>query len=124
MGGDLLAYTIKKAIVDTTGNVPLTLNLFWLLTFPLTALVAFPTLRALRCSWCDRIVGAVLFSLAPYHFRNGAAHENLAFYVGIPDRSCSYASASSAPTPRCRGSPSCATGRRGGACGGCSSGSC
>ena len=26
----------------------------------------------------------MLFSLAPYHFRNGAAHENLAFYVGVP----------------------------------------
>ena len=47
MGGDLLAYTIKKAIVDTTGDVPLTFNLFWLLTFPLTALIAFPVLRSL-----------------------------------------------------------------------------
>jgi hypothetical protein len=84
MGGDLLAYTVKKAIVETTGDVPLTFNLFWLLTFPLVALVAFPTLRALRCSWATALVGAVLFSLAPYHFRNGAAHENLAFYVGVP----------------------------------------
>jgi phosphoglycerol transferase len=84
MGGDLLAYTIKKGIVDTTNDVPLTFNLFWLLTFPLTALIAFPVLRSLRCSWATAVVGAVLFSLAPYHFRNGAAHENLAFYVGVP----------------------------------------
>ena len=84
MGGDLLAYGIKKGIVDTTGDVPLTFNLFWLLTFPLIALVAFPVLRSLRCSWSTAVVGAVLFSLAPYHFRNGVAHENLAFYVGIP----------------------------------------
>ena len=84
MGGDVLAYTVKKAIVETTGNVPLTFNLFWLLTFPLAALAAFPALRSLRCSWSSALVGSVLFSLAPYHFRNGAAHENLAFYVGIP----------------------------------------
>jgi len=84
MGGDLLAYTVKKVIVDTTGNVPLTLNLFWLLTFPLTALAAFPVLRSLRCSWAAAVVGSVLFSLAPYHFFNGAGHENLAFYVGVP----------------------------------------
>ena len=71
MGGDLLAYTLKKGIVETTGDVPLTLNLFWLLTFPLTALVAFPVLRSLRCSWAAALVAAVLFSLAPYHFRNG-----------------------------------------------------
>ena len=84
MGGDLLAYTVKKGIVETTGDVPLTLNLFWLLTFPLTALIAFPVLRSLRCSWAAALIGAVLFSLAPYHFRNGAGHENLAFYVGVP----------------------------------------
>ncbi len=84
MGGDLLAYTLKKGIVDATGDVPLTLNLFWLLTFPLTALIAFPVLRSLRCSWPAALVAAVLFSLAPYHFRNGAGHENLAFYVGVP----------------------------------------
>ena len=84
MGGDLLAYTLKKGIVEATGDVPLTFNLFWLLTFPLAALAAFPALRSLRCSWSSALVGAVLFSLAPYHFRNGAAHENLAFYVGVP----------------------------------------
>ena len=54
MGGDLVAYTIKKAIVDVTGDVPLTLNLFWLLTFPLVALVAVPALRALRVLAVDR----------------------------------------------------------------------
>jgi len=84
MGGDLLAYTIKKGIVDATGDVALTFNLFWLLTFPLTALVAFPVLRSLRCSWSTALASAVLFALAPYHFRNGAGHENLAFYVGVP----------------------------------------
>ncbi len=84
MGGDLLAYTVKKGLVETTGSVPLTFNLFWLLTFPLTALVAFPVLRSLRTSWATAVVGSVLFSLAPYHFRNGAGHENLAFYVGVP----------------------------------------
>lgn len=84
MGGDFLSYVAKKALVDTTGDIPLTFNLFWLLTFPLTALIAFPVLRSLRCSWGSSVVASVLFSLAPYHFRNGAAHENLAFYVSVP----------------------------------------
>jgi len=84
MGGDLVAYTIKKTIVDVTGDVPLTLNLFWLLTFPLVALVAVPALRALRASPSTAVVGGVLFALAPYHFRNGTGHSNLAFYVGVP----------------------------------------
>src|SRR4051794_16740351 len=84
MGGDLLAYGIKKTVVDVTGDVPLTLNLFWLLTFPLVALVAVPALRALRCSPSTAVVGGTLFALAPYHFRNGTGHSNLAFYVGVP----------------------------------------
>ena len=84
MGGDLVAYTIKKAIVDVTDDVPLTLNLFWLLTFPLVALAAVPALRALRASPSTAVVGGVLFALAPYHFRNGTGHSNLAFYVGVP----------------------------------------
>jgi phosphoglycerol transferase len=84
MGGDLLAYGLKKTIVDVTGDVPFTLNLFWLLTFPLVALVAVPALRALRCSPSTAVVGGVLYALAPYHFRNGTGHSNLAFYVGVP----------------------------------------
>lgn len=84
MGGDVLAYGLKKVIVDTTGNVPLTLNLFWLLTFPLVALIAYPSFRALRASPATALVGAVLYALAPYHFRNGTAHSNLAFYAAVP----------------------------------------
>jgi hypothetical protein len=84
MGGDIVAYTIKKVIVDVTGDAPLTLNLFWLLTFPFVALIAYPSLRALRASPGAALVGAVLYALAPYHFRNGTAHSNLAFYVAVP----------------------------------------
>lgn len=84
MGGDVFAYGIKKVIVDITGDVPLTLNLFWLLTFPLVALIAYPSFRALRASPPAALVGAVLYSLAPYHFRNGTAHSNLAFYAAVP----------------------------------------
>ncbi|MGZ4674981.1 MAG: hypothetical protein ACXVJ7_03950 [Acidimicrobiia bacterium] len=84
MGGDLVAYVIKKGLVDATGDVPLTLNLFWLLTFPLAALIAYPTLRSLRVSPATAVLGAALFALAPYHFRNGTGHSNLAFYAGVP----------------------------------------
>lgn len=84
MGGDVLAYGIKKVLVDTTGDVPLTLNLFWLLTFPLVALIAYPSFRSLRASPATALVGAVLYALAPYHFRNGVAHSNLAFYLAVP----------------------------------------
>jgi hypothetical protein len=85
MGGDVVAYGFKKAILAATGNnVALTVNLFWLLTFPLTAAVAYPVMRALRVSHTSSLVAAVLFALSPYHFRNSIGHENLAFYVSAP----------------------------------------
>src|SRR5262249_40369733 len=84
MGGDTVSYVIKKALVDVTGSVPVTDNLFWLLTFPLTAIAAYPVLRWLRCSHMSALLAAVLFALTPYHFRNGMGHENLAFYVAVP----------------------------------------
>ncbi len=84
MGGDVLAYGMKKVLVDATGDVPLTLNLFWLLTFPLVAAIAYPSFRSLRASPATALVGSVLYALAPYHFRNGVAHSNLAFYAAVP----------------------------------------
>ena len=73
MGGDLARLHDQEGDRRDTGDVPLTLNLFWLLTFPLAALVAFPALRVVAVLVVDRRSSArVLFSLAPYHFRNGA----------------------------------------------------
>jgi phosphoglycerol transferase len=83
-GGDVVAYTVKKGLLAATDSVPVTDNLFWLLTFPLTAIAAYPVLRLLRCSFGSALVASVLFALAPYHFRNGMGHENLAFYVSVP----------------------------------------
>src|SRR5262245_44754073 len=45
MGGDTLAFTIKKGIASATDNPWLVMNVFWLATFPLVALVAQPVLR-------------------------------------------------------------------------------
>ena len=84
MGGDTAAYVIKRGLAVFTADPYLIMNVFWLLTFPIVAATAYPALRLLRASLRTALVGAVLYSLAPYHFRNGVGHENLAFYAAIP----------------------------------------
>ena len=84
MGGDLLATPIKWGLTQVFHDPFLVMNLFWLATFPLVAAASYPALRLLRLGPALSLLGAVVYALAPYHFRNGVGHENLAFYVCIP----------------------------------------
>ncbi len=84
MGGDTLAYVIKKGIATTTDDPYVVMNVFWLLTFPMVGAAAYPAARLLGCRRGSALAGSVLFAMAPYHLRNGVGHENLAFFVAIP----------------------------------------
>jgi hypothetical protein len=67
-----------------TDDPALVMNLFFLLTFPLTALTAFIVLRRLPVSRGIALVVALLFALLPYHFMRGEAHLFLAAYYAVP----------------------------------------
>ena len=60
------------------------MNLFFLLTFPLTALTASFTFRAFGLHSIPSIVGAILFAFLPYHFARGELHLFLAAYYIVP----------------------------------------
>ncbi len=60
------------------------INLFFLLTFPLTALAAYAVLRRLAISTPSAVVCAVAFSLLPYHFFRSDSHLLLSAYYSIP----------------------------------------
>jgi hypothetical protein len=60
------------------------MNLFFLLTFPLTALSAFLCLRLLGVSTGVSTVCSLLYSLAPYHFWRGQDHLFLSAYYSVP----------------------------------------
>jgi phosphoglycerol transferase len=62
----------------------LLLNLFFLLTFPLTAVIAYAVARKLELSRSAAFITATLFALAPYHFRRGVGHLFLASYYLVP----------------------------------------
>jgi phosphoglycerol transferase len=59
-------------------------NLFYLLTFPATALAAYAVLRRLSVSGPVASVCATIYTLLPYHFGHGQAHVFLADYLAVP----------------------------------------
>ena len=67
-----------------SSNPATVMNIFFLLTFPLTALSAFLSLRLLGVSPGVSTVCSLLYSLAPYHFFRGEAHVFLSAYYAVP----------------------------------------
>ncbi|HEY7961070.1 MAG TPA: hypothetical protein VID29_04025 [Solirubrobacteraceae bacterium] len=81
---DNLNILILKAIGLFSSNPALVLNVFFLLTFPLTALSAYLALRMLRVSPGAATVCATMFALLPYHFYRGESQVLLSAYYSVP----------------------------------------
>jgi len=62
----------------------MTVNLYFLITFPLTTLTTMLVFRHFKVSFAASILGSLLFSFMPYHFLRGVAHLNLSAYYMIP----------------------------------------
>jgi hypothetical protein len=84
VSGDNLQIVLMKAIGIFTSDSALVMNLFFLLTFPLSALIAYAVLRLLDISPPASATAAVLFALAPYHFIRGEYHLFIAAYYAVP----------------------------------------
>src|SRR5208282_2647544 len=81
---DNLNLVLIKLIAAFSSNYALVLNLFFLLTFPLTALSSFLVLRSFKISNPSALVVSLLFTFLPYHFQRGEAHLFLSAYFLIP----------------------------------------
>jgi len=80
---DNTQFLIIKAISLITGNYAVTLNLFYLLTFPLTTITSLYVFRKLNFSYAAALVGALLYTFLPYHFfRSYQLH--MASYYLVP----------------------------------------
>lgn len=82
--GYFLHLLVIKFIAIFTDNFGLVINLFYLLTYPLTAIFAYYTIRKFQISPVIAMVGGVLYSCLPYHFFRGELHLTLAAYYLIP----------------------------------------
>lgn len=61
-----------------------TVNVYFLLCFPLVAIVAYGSLRALRTSPSISFALSVAYALLPYHFLRNESHLYLSAYYAVP----------------------------------------
>ena len=78
------ALLIIKIIGVLSQNSSVTLNLFYLLTFPFTAFTTLYVFRKLRISPGPSVVGSLLFTFIPYHFLRGEDHLFFSSFFLIP----------------------------------------
>jgi phosphoglycerol transferase len=83
-GADNLNLLAIKGLGVFSSNPALVLNVFFLLTFPLTALSAFLVLRRLRISSAAAVLSSAIFALLPYHFYRGESQVLLSAYYAVP----------------------------------------
>ena len=80
---DNLAAVLMRLLAILTSDYGLILNLYFLFTFPLTAVTALYVFRQFQVSSVPALVGSLLFAFLPYHFwRRG--HIFLASYYLVP----------------------------------------
>ena len=75
---------LLKAISLAFPNDVITLNIYFVLGFPLTTLLSLAVLRKLGADYWPALVTAILFAFLPYHFLRNECHIFLASYYLVP----------------------------------------
>jgi len=81
---DNVLYGLIKAVSLFTSGYAEALNIYFLLTFPLTALIALLVFRHFGFSYSASLLGSLLFTFLPYHFMRGEVHLPLSSYYLVP----------------------------------------
>ena len=81
---DNLHFAVMKLISLFSGDYAVVMNLYYLATFPLTAISSLFVFRRLRISYPVAAVGSLLFTFLPYHLLRGEGHLALAGIYVIP----------------------------------------
>ncbi len=84
LGPDHVNFALVKLMTLFTSDAPAVFNLFYLLSFPMTAFASVVVLRRLGLSRGSALVASVLFAFLPYHFFKGERHLLLAAYTAVP----------------------------------------
>ena len=84
-GGEQLQFLVLKVLGTILGNdVGLTINVYFLVGFGLTAVVAHLVLRHLGFSWPVAALVAVAFTFLPFHFAHHQQHLWRSVYPNVP----------------------------------------
>lgn len=83
-GSDFFHLLLFKIISLFSPDYAVVMNLFFLLTFPLTTLTSLFVFRQFKLSYAPSIVISLLFAFLPFHFLRGQNHILIASYYMIP----------------------------------------
>ncbi|MFZ0244365.1 hypothetical protein [Candidatus Binatus sp.] len=81
---DNLSMALMKLLSPFTRNYAVLMNLFFLLTFPITVITSLFVLRSFAISYPSALVVSLLYAFLPYHFLRGEAHLFLSAYYLVP----------------------------------------
>lgn len=81
---DWLHILMARFITLFTNEYGLALNIFYLLTFPLTTIISLTVFLRLKISSFSSIIGSLLYTFIPYHFMRGENHLFLSAYYMVP----------------------------------------
>jgi hypothetical protein len=84
MADNNFLFLLIKLIGLFTKDYPLVINLFFLLTFPLTTLSALWVLRQFNISCFPALIASLLYTFLPFHFIRGQHHLFLSAYFLVP----------------------------------------
>ncbi|HEV2776400.1 MAG TPA: hypothetical protein VGV90_12470 [Solirubrobacteraceae bacterium] len=82
--GDVVHYALVWLLGLVNGDAVVVFNAFYLLCFPLIAVVAYAVLRDLGATRAPALVAGVLFAFLPYHLLRNQQHLFLTSYYEIP----------------------------------------
>jgi phosphoglycerol transferase len=82
--GDVAHFAIVRVLGIVLGDPVIVFNAFFLLCFPLIAVIAHAVLRDLGASRPAALVAAILFAFLPYHLARNETHLFLTSYYAIP----------------------------------------
>ncbi len=77
-------FSIIKILSLFSSNYAVVMNLFYLITFPLTTITSVFVFRKLNISFPLSIFGAILYTYIPYHLFRGEGHFFLSQYFLLP----------------------------------------
>lgn len=82
--GFIIHHLFLKVLAYITGSAPLSVNLYYLISYPLTAALSFFSMKKIGLGRISSFVLSVLYAFLPYHFYKSTYHLYLACYYLIP----------------------------------------
>jgi phosphoglycerol transferase len=81
---DNAAVIVLWLISLLTPNTIVVMNVFYLLTFPLTTISSLFVLQRLNLSYASSLISSLLYTFLPYHFMRDESHLFLSAYYFVP----------------------------------------